>query len=182
MRLRIIAVAVILLAATTANGQAKKSRTHECGGNDDSSFGAFSFSGSGTGTSYICKEGKWVEDVEGEKRAREKAEADNKKKKALYWALRTRILTDAEMGEVANYDYELLKPTYAGSYATMGMIGVDPDEAVKKEFMVALLQQFKLRAAAQTPVLIQQPCGVIGSSPVSGTLVNSTPIFKIVDH
>lgn len=66
------------------------------------------------------------------------------------------------------------------SFARSLRIGVDPDEAIKKEFMTALLQQFKLRAAQQTaPVLLQQqqlPC------PASGVFLSTHPVVTITDH
>lgn len=59
-------------------------------------------------------------------------------KKKLYWALRTRVLTDKEMAEVESFDYWLL------------VDGWRPyDEAVKiAEFNQALLQQYKIRDIA----------------------------------
>jgi hypothetical protein len=58
-----------------------------------------------------------------------------KRKTDLYWALRTRVLTDEEMGEVAKHDYCLL--IRSGEVYT-------PSEKIK-EFGDALLQQFKIR-------------------------------------
>jgi hypothetical protein len=59
-------------------------------------------------------------------------------KKDLYWALRTRPLTDAEMVEVEQEGIMLITPT-----------GVPYNEAEKeRELNDALLQQYKIRAIA----------------------------------
>lgn len=64
--------------------------------------------------------------------------SEAKKKSELYWALRTRVLTDAEMAEVEQYDYNLLTRT---------MEPYMPSE-VKAEFNQALLIQYKIRDIA----------------------------------
>jgi hypothetical protein len=71
----------------------------------------------------------------------------------LYWALRSRILTDDEMKEVEQYgDYLNIEP----------MVSYSSDEK-KRELNDALLQQFKLRLAAERAL-----------SPASGPKTNHT--------
>src|SRR5438067_1131328 len=62
------------------------------------------------------------------------------KREALYFALRSRILTVSEMKEVEAYDYHLVIPLYPGVWT--------PREQAKREFLEALMVQFKLRLAA----------------------------------
>jgi hypothetical protein len=62
-----------------------------------------------------------------------------KHRRDLYWALRSRVLTDAEMLEVEGYGDRLnIQP----------MVSYNAEEK-KREMNDALLQQFKLRLAAE---------------------------------
>jgi len=63
-----------------------------------------------------------------------------KRKRALYFALRSRVLKEEEMQEVEQWDYLLLVPE---------RVSYSPIE-VKTEFNAALLQQFKIRRAAES--------------------------------
>lgn len=76
--------------------------------------------------------------------------SEAEKKSKLYWALRTRVLTDKEMAEVEQYDYHLLTRT---------MEQYMPAE-VKAEFNQALLIQYKIRDIAHRA----QRCAHSGTS------------------
>lgn len=90
---------------------------------------------------YIWKcspEGKMVEDKEASAKA-DKWMADYERHKSeLYWALRSRVLTDAEMKEVEQMGSSML---------THPMQPYMPED-VDKQFNAALLAQFRLRVAA----------------------------------
>ena len=66
---------------------------------------------------------------EEQERQRERSRAD------LYWALRTRVLTIEEMQQVRNWDYSLVEAS-GGPYDA---------QQLKREFLDALYQQFKMR-------------------------------------
>jgi hypothetical protein len=87
---------------------------------------------------YECSpEGKWVENV-----VLSTALAKVEEHKAqLAWALRSRVLTDEEMGEVATQGSWLLIPDGVSFYQA----------DVDRQFNEALLQQFRLRAIAKNP-------------------------------
>lgn len=57
----------------------------------------------------------------------------------LYWALRSRVLSPAEMEEVESYDYHM---------TVAPMQSYNRQEQIQ-EFNAALLQQFKMRVAAE---------------------------------
>lgn len=77
---------------------------------------------------------QWVVNEEAERRQHE----HNQHRKDLYWALRSRILTDEEMDEVAQYGDSLcIEP----------MVSYYPAEK-KQELNDALLQQFRMRQKA----------------------------------
>jgi hypothetical protein len=77
---------------------------------------------------------QWIVDVETENYAR----VQQDRRRNLYWALRSRVLTDEEMAEVGRYGDGLnIEP----------LQGYMPEEKMR-ELNDALLQQFKLRAAA----------------------------------
>ena len=67
-----------------------------------------------------------------------KYEEDQASRRALYFALRSRVLTDEEMARVIAFDYHLViehDVTYR-------------EQEKRDEFSAALLQQFKLRLSA----------------------------------
>jgi hypothetical protein len=96
---------------------------------------------------FKCTEdGKWILDKEAMDRESERQINREKRRKELYFALRSRILSDEEMGEVAKWGIELVR---AESWGFGGhRIYMASDETEKhKELNEALLQQFKLRQA-----------------------------------
>lgn len=76
----------------------------------------------------------WIIDEE----ANKSMAAHHTRKTELAWALRTRVLTEEEMGIVASYDYHLI--TNSGQSYN--------ETEVRRQFNDMLLQQFRLRAAA----------------------------------
>jgi hypothetical protein len=69
----------------------------------------------------------------------DRRDKEEKHRCALYWALRSRVLTIAEMEEVESYDYHL---------AVEPMQSYNREEKMD-EFNAALLQQFKMRLAVE---------------------------------
>lgn len=86
-------------------------------------------------TMYMCSGGTWVVDNAAMKRA----QAAEDHRRELYWALRSRVLTDDEMAEVEKYDFRLV----------IAPMQTYMEKDKREEFNAALLQQFKLRKAAQ---------------------------------
>ena len=91
------------------------------------------------GRCYKRIDGKWT--IDGDWQAREdewqRQLANEESHKAeLYWALRSRILTDEEIAEVARYGDSLVRTSKRSS-------SLDERE---KRLNEALLQQFRLRA------------------------------------
>lgn len=78
---------------------------------------------------------QWVMDDEAMKHFGER----DRHRRDLFWALRSRILTDTEMDEVARYGDDLNIESF---------VPYSPQEKMR-EMNDALLQQFKLRAAAK---------------------------------
>ncbi len=116
-------------------------------------------------TYQICKDGKWVEDEEANKKreeANEKAAAEyaavKKHKLDLWNGLLTRVLTDAELMEVLETGYDLVPAKDGGYESPMCMGGCLYSEAneqakkvaAEKIFQNALLVQFKIRLAAKS--------------------------------
>ena len=60
-------------------------------------------------------------------------------KKKLYYALRTRVLTDEELKKVEQLDYHI----------TVEMMVSYNEQDKKREFLDAMLQQFRLRLAVE---------------------------------
>ncbi len=81
-----------------------------------------------------------------ENRMETMAEREARKEK-LYWALRTRPLTDEEMGQVAEFDYHLTVRMIAISETSASSESYKENEK-RREFNDALLQQFRIRAAS----------------------------------
>lgn len=101
--------------------------------------------GVSNGVPYKCSsDGKWVINKE----AVVDQEKEQKHKYDLYWALRSRVLTSDEMKEVEQYGiYLIVTP----------MTPFDESEK-NREFNDALLQQFRLRLAAEA-VKTKTGCG-----------------------
>ena len=90
------------------------------------------------GNVYDTVDGKWILNEEATKDQQKRVAEHEKHRRDLCFALRSRPLTDEEMGEVANYDYHLLV-----------QMGVSYNETeIRRQFSDMLLQQFKLKAAA----------------------------------
>lgn len=90
------------------------------------------------GTQYKCTpQGTWAVD----QTAMEYASAETKHRSELYWALRTRVLTEVELDEVRRYDYGLLVH-YNDPFNPV---------QVNREYLDALEQQFRLRALGKVP-------------------------------
>lgn len=77
-----------------------------------------------------------AKEVEEQQRAMRDSE---ERRRALYYALRSRVLTDEEMQTVESYDYRICVSMYTSFMP----------EDKNREFNEALLQQFKLRLAAE---------------------------------
>lgn len=83
--------------------------------------------------------GKWVSDKELYEKQLAHREEDSKKRRELYWGLRTRVLALEEMDEVRAYDYRLLIDSGTSFNS----------KEVKKEFNDALVRQFYMRLEAE---------------------------------
>ena len=89
---------------------------------------------------YKCSsEGKVVIDHEISDSITKNYQDDIEKKRKLYWALRTRVLTDQEMAEVERLDLMLIIP-YDMPFK---------ESEKRAEFNAALLQQFRIRDIAR---------------------------------
>lgn len=141
---RLIAVTLsifALLLCDSASGQTKK---RECTPPKPGESSIFSSMSSSDGSIWKCSaEGKWVEDKDGEKEAREYEAKAEKERSDLYWALRTRVLTTKEMDEVQKRGSSLVSPM------CWSWCGADNRVEEEKIFNDALLQQFRLRIAAE---------------------------------
>jgi hypothetical protein len=121
--------ALFVAPLTGCSQQKQKSPTAECRQYQTLSTGD---------TMYACSpDGKWVVD----KAAMKAVADDDEAKKNLYWALRTRVLTDKEMEQVRQEGVDLL--IHNGETFN--------DVEKEKELNDALVTQFRIRAiAAQT--------------------------------
>lgn len=85
---------------------------------------------------------KWVVDQKATNKLWEQAAKENKHREDLRFALQSRLLTDKEMKEVADYGTRLFEIEQYGMYS-------GPSEVeLQKQLNEALLQQFRLRAVA----------------------------------
>lgn len=125
-----------LLAVLTFGADAPKSKARAKQAECRSSNDIFSWSTNVNGVHYKCSEdGRWVIDEEAMAWKAEQQAARDK----LYWALRTRVLTDKEMEQVENLGISLI---------IREMQPFNPKE-MHDMLNAALLQQFKLRDIAR---------------------------------
>jgi hypothetical protein len=127
-------VAILLASAMILGAQSKKP-THpkrEC--EPTIAGGLLSSALSDGYRQYKCSdEGKWVVDED----AMRSLEAEAQSKRDLYWALRSRVLTTAEMKRVERY----------GIYLVLSPMQAFKEDEKQRELNDALLQQFRLRVA-----------------------------------
>lgn len=137
-------IAVLVALALVACAQTPKiygPKAPEC----RPDYGVISTAGIFGNVVYSCKAGKWVLDEEATKKSEEAATRREQEREDLIWALRTRVLTPAELQRVRDWGWSILIRPMQGYYET----------EVQKQFNDLLLQQERLRALQNT--LSQSP-------------------------
>lgn len=162
---RIVAVILVLVAGLTA--QSKTAEKTECDPKKDAvarKSGEICGS-SGWGGETKCQviwsrcsaAGRWIETMptEAEVKLQERKEGERQlevdKRSAhhrkLWYALRSRILNDAEMAEVEYLDWQLAAPY--GYFSFGGAEAEQREHNWRMEFNAALIAQYKIKLAAE---------------------------------